>query len=67
MLFNLVIIKLGMELVNFSPEESMALEIPMKFVYFIIPLSFALITLRLIQHTYRTMRSNDEEENNNNA
>jgi len=67
MLFNLVIIKLGMELVKFSPEESMALEIPMKYVYFIIPLSFALITLRLIQHTYRTMRSNDEEEKKNNA
>lgn len=63
MLFNLVIIKLGIELVNFSAEESMALQIPMKFVYFIIPLSFALITLRLIQHSYRVLRANPNEEN----
>lgn len=62
MLFNLLIIKLGMELVNFSSEESLAMEIPMKFVYFIIPLSFALITVRLVQHIYRTMRSNNKEE-----
>jgi len=65
LLFNLVIVKLGMELVNFTSEESMALEIPMKFVYFIIPLSFALITLRMLQHSYRVLRSNPDEENDN--
>jgi TRAP-type C4-dicarboxylate transport system permease small subunit len=64
MLFNLFMIKLGIQLVNFSSEESLALEIPMKFIYFIIPFSFALISLRLVQHIYRTMRSNSEEENN---
>jgi len=64
LLFNLVIIKLGWELVTFSAEESLALEIPMKFVYFIIPLSFTLITFRLIQHTYRTLRSNNQSEAN---
>jgi len=62
MLFNLVIIRFGMQLVNFSAEESLALEIPMKFIYFIIPFSFALITFRLVQHAYRTMRSNSDEE-----
>lgn len=63
--FNLVIIKLGMELVSFSAEESMALEIPMKYVYFIIPLSFSLITLRILQHSYRILRSNPDEESDN--
>lgn len=62
-LFNLVIVKLGMELAEFTTEESMALEIPMKFVYSIIPLSFILITLRLVQHSYRILRSNPNAEN----
>lgn len=67
LIFNLVIIKLGWDLANFSPEESLALEIPMKFVYFIIPLSFSLISIRLIQHTYRSIRSNTTQQEINHA
>ncbi|MCG8339159.1 MAG: TRAP transporter small permease [Proteobacteria bacterium] len=64
MLFNLLIIKLGMQLVDFSSEESLAMEIPMKFIYFIIPLSFSLITIRMIQHVIKTIRANSIEEDN---
>jgi len=67
LIFNLIIIKLGWELANFSPEESLALEIPMKFVYFIIPLSFSLISIRLIQHTYRSIRSNTTQQETDHA
>ena len=55
--FNIVIIKYGFVLVNASMEESLSLEIPMKYVYFIIPLSFMFISFRLIQHTIKTLRS----------
>ncbi len=67
MVFNLLIMKLGMELVNFSNEESLAMEIPMKFVYFIIPLSFALITIRMIQHAIRTLRGETTKEGSSHA
>ena len=67
LIFNLIIIKLGWDLANFSPEESLALEIPMKFVYFIIPLSFSLISIRLIQHTYRSIRSDTTQQETDDA
>jgi TRAP-type C4-dicarboxylate transport system permease small subunit len=59
-LFNLLIIKFGWDLVEYSMESSLSLEIQMKYVYSIIPLSFSFITFRLIQNTIRTIRSAKE-------
>ena len=53
--FNLVIAKLGWVLVQSSMEESLSLEIPMKYIYSIIPISFLMITFRLVQHTVRSL------------
>ena len=56
-LFNLLIIKLGWDLMQDSMETSLAMEIPLKAVYAIIPVSFILITYRLIQEIYRTIKT----------
>ena len=61
-IFNLVIMKFGWVLVKSSMEESLSLEIPMKFIYAIIPLSFFFISFRLVQHTFRSLTSNHHEE-----
>jgi TRAP-type C4-dicarboxylate transport system permease small subunit len=61
-LFNLLIIYFGWELVQFSMETSLSLEIPMKYVYFIIPLSFIFISFRLVQHTYRYLKTTQTKE-----
>lgn len=58
--FNLLIVNYGMVLVQSSMEESLSLEIPMKWVYFIIPLSFTFISFRLVQHTIRMLKSGDD-------
>lgn len=55
-LFNIIIVKLGWNLVGLSLEESLSLEVPMKYVYSIIPLSFVFILFRLLQHNYRTLK-----------
>lgn len=62
LMFNIVIIKYGWELTKFSFEPSLAMEIPMKYIYFIIPFAFGLMSFRLIQHTYRTLKLNSNPE-----
>jgi C4-dicarboxylate transporter DctQ subunit len=57
LLFNLVIIKLGWQLVKYSMETSLSLEITMNYVYSIIPLSFMFIFFRLVQFRYKSLRS----------
>jgi len=56
-IFNVIIIILGLELYYFSKEASLSLEIPMKYVYAIIPLSFIFILLRLLQYNYNRYKS----------
>jgi C4-dicarboxylate transporter, DctQ subunit len=53
LVFNLFILKLGFDLCRSSAESSLSLELPMKYVYAIIPISFTLIFFRLIQFNYR--------------
>jgi TRAP-type C4-dicarboxylate transport system permease small subunit len=53
LIFNLFIIKLGFDLCQASAEASLSLQLPMKWVYAIIPISFILILFRLIQYNYR--------------
>ncbi len=65
LIFNLVIMKFGWILVKSSMEESLSLEIPMKFIYAIIPLSFLFISFRLVQHTFRSLTSNHHKEASN--
>ena len=62
LIFNFVIMKFGWVLVKSSMEESLSLEIPMKLIYAIIPLSFFLISFRLIQHTFRSLTSTHHKE-----
>jgi TRAP-type C4-dicarboxylate transport system permease small subunit len=57
LIFNCVLIKYGFMLLKMSMEESLSLQIPMKYVYFIIPLSFIFISFRLIQNTFRVLKS----------
>ena len=65
LIFNLVIMKFGWILVKQSMEESLSLEIPMKYVYSIIPLSFLFISFRLVQHTFRSLTSTHPKEDSN--
>ena len=62
LLFNLVIIRLGWQLVGYSMETSLSLEITMKYIYAIIPLSFMFIVFRLIQYNIRTFISSNRSE-----
>ena len=62
LLFNMVIIKYGWELAKFSFEPSLSMEIPMKYIYSIIPFAFGLMSFRLIQHTYRTLKLSSDQE-----
>lgn len=62
--FNLCIIKFGWQLVQSSAESSLALEIPMKFVYAIIPGSFVLITFRLLRSTFKSLMAIKEQGGN---
>lgn len=57
---NYVVIKYGIELARSAMEESLSLQIPMRYIYAIIPIAFALITFRLIQHTIRIFRSKED-------
>lgn len=57
LVFNLVLIKYGIILLKMSAEESLSLQIPMKYIYLIIPLSFTFISFRLIQNIYRVLKS----------
>ena len=57
---NFVVIKYGLELAKDSMEESLSLQIPMKYIYIIIPFAFALISFRLIQHTIRLLTSKED-------
>lgn len=65
LVFNLMIVKFGLILVNQSMEASLSLEIPMKFIYAIIPLSFLFISFRIIQSTFRSLTSNEHKEVSN--
>jgi TRAP-type C4-dicarboxylate transport system permease small subunit len=56
---NYLVIRYGIMLAESSMEESLSLQIPMRYIYIIIPLSFALISFRLIQHTIRMFKSKD--------
>jgi TRAP-type C4-dicarboxylate transport system permease small subunit len=56
LIFNLLLIKLGFDLCRSSAESSLSLELPMKYVYAIIPISFVLILFRLIQYNYQKLR-----------
>ena len=67
LLFNLVIIKLGWELLQFSQEASLSLEIPMKYVYAIIPLSFIFILFRLIQYNFKAFKAQRNQGDDHNA
>jgi TRAP-type C4-dicarboxylate transport system permease small subunit len=60
LVFNFVLIKYGLLLTKSSMEESLSLQIPMKYVYFIIPLSFIFISFRLIQNIYRFLKSHED-------
>jgi len=62
LIFNLFIIKLGVDLCRSSAENSLSLELPMKLVYAIIPLSFSLILFRLIQFNYRQWKKHQAAE-----
>ncbi len=57
---NYLVIKYGILLAKTAMEESLSLQIPMRYVYVIIPLSFSLITFRLIQHTIRMLKSRED-------
>ncbi len=64
LIFNLAIMKLGIDLCRSSAESSLSLELPMKYVYAIIPISFALIFFRLIQFNYRKFTDRPPREEN---
>ncbi len=57
LVFNLFILKLGFDLCRSSAESSLSLELPMKYVYAIIPISFTLIFFRLIQYNFRQLKA----------
>jgi len=59
--FNIVIIKLGFDLCFSSSEESLSLELPMKYVYAIIPVSFIFILFRLIQANIKSFITKDSK------
>jgi C4-dicarboxylate transporter, DctQ subunit len=61
-IFNLFLIKLGYDLCRSSAESSLSLELPMKYVYAIIPIAFVLIFLRLIQYNYRKFKAPPSQE-----
>jgi len=65
LIFNLSIMKFGWILVKSSIEESLSLEIPMKYVYSIIPLSFLFISFRLVQHTFHSLTSTHLKKESN--
>ncbi len=67
LLFNLAIIKLGWVLLQSSQETSLSLEIPMKYVYGIIPLSFLFIVFRLVQHNYKFFKPKQNQRADHNA
>jgi len=57
--FNYIIIREGIMLVHsmiIYPYESPALGWPMAYVYTIVPISFTLMSLRIIQHLWREFR-----------
>ena len=63
--FNLFLAYQGWVLVKSAidfPEPSLALEIPMWFIYLIIPMSFALMFIRLLQrHCLKKFSTNEQE------
>jgi len=60
LVFNIILIKYGIVLIKSSMEDSLSLEIPMKYVYAIIPLSFIFISFRLLQHSIRSLKSQQQ-------
>lgn len=64
-LFNIFICYLGWILINNSIEESLSLQIPMKYIYSIIPISFGLITIRLLQQTIASLKNERNEGSKN--
>ena len=60
--FCLVIMKFGWLLVQLSWEASLSLQIPMKYVYAIIPISFLSICVRLIQYNFNLIKKPDKDE-----
>ncbi len=62
LVFNVFIIKLGIDLCRSSAEASLSLQLPMKLVYAIIPVGFTLILFRLIQFNYRQFISKKSQK-----
>lgn len=62
LIFNIFIIKLGIDLCKSSSEASLSLQLPMKLVYAIIPIGFVLILFRLIQYNYRLFISKKSQK-----
>jgi len=56
LLYNILLVKYGWDLVRMYSEVTPALQIPMKYAYSIIPLSFVMFSIRLIQFNYKQFR-----------
>ena len=54
--YNILLIKYGWDLVNFYSELTPALQIPMKYAYSVIPISFFIFSIRIIQFNYKKFR-----------
>ena len=59
--YNILLIKYGWDLVSAYSELTPALRLPMKYAYSIIPFSFFIFSIRLIQFNYKQFRSQKKD------
>lgn len=64
LLYNILLVKYGWDLVRMYSEVTPALQIPMTYAYSIIPLSFFMFSIRIIQFNYQQFHLNKKDKNN---